>query len=117
MLKNCFILTLIFRRITSFLQVMSDSGITDDDCFKSDVMNNLTKKSATQSPSIDSPPSICKGSNGDLVKRGIHSDTIGSGSSSPLLDMTPLPAEDLSICPYCNKNYRKVRFLKILWRN
>lgn len=96
--------------ITSNISLkMSDSGGTDEDLgFYGDGISPL--KSAKSS--VESPPSIDKNSKKINTKFNyyIFIDDNRSSSGSPLLDTQPLPAEDITICPYCSKNFRKVTF-------
>uniref|UniRef100_A0A915D3X6 B box-type domain-containing protein n=1 Tax=Ditylenchus dipsaci TaxID=166011 RepID=A0A915D3X6_9BILA len=83
---------------------MSEGGDIDEEFgfnVDSDVISPL--KSSNKSSSIERK----HGSFGCADQR--------SSSSSPLLDIAQaLPAEDISICPYCSNNYRKPRVLDCL---
>lgn len=35
---------------------------------------------------------------------------LDSGASSPLLQTEMMPEEDGCVCPYCHRDYRKVRY-------
>lgn len=82
---------------------MLDSTEADDDNF---FLNNLARPTNEMQSVVDSPPSLGKGSNED---GGLLDGLRASRCGSPLLETTPMPTDDLSICPYCNKNFRKVR--------
>lgn len=70
-------------------------------------LNDSEKSSSIESTRL----SFDKSHNMDLKE---FSSTKRSNTNSPLLfESQPIPVEHISICPYCNKNFRKVNLFSI----
>lgn len=90
-----------------------DEGIGDEFSLHFNLVD-MRKKSSTsplhdsaKSSSIESTRLSCDKSHN--IDQKCSSLTKRSSTSSPLLfESQPIPIEHISICPYCNKNFRKV---------
>lgn len=82
--------------------MLDNSGEADDDSF---FLKQITRPANDMQSVVDSPPSLGKVSHEDSAQAdGLRA----SRSSSPMFETNPIPTDDLAICPYCNKNFRKV---------